>query len=394
MYPHLVCDRFHYAPPWDAHSLEGRLAALDDDLPRVAWLYEQPDTSTFRYRVFNMVECLQREHPRQVAASWFSGSEIDALITRLPELDVLILSRVRYDTAIARLIALARAQRVTVLFDCDDLVFDSRYVHVVLDTLDQDTRSAANLDGWFAYCGRLEAVARLCDGGITTNDFLAARLTEVTRGPVSVVPNFLNRCQQATSDALLAEKAARGFRGDGTIGIGYFSGSPTHNRDFAIAAPALARLLEADPDVRVRIVGFIDSTGPLAAHADRVEQFPLQDWINLQKLIAEVEINIAPLQDNVFTNCKSDLKFFEAAAVGTWTIATPTTAFQSAITSPDIGQLARADEWDDALATAVALVRSERRHAARAEANAAFARERYGWDRFGDTICEAVLQHV
>ncbi len=394
MYQRLVCDSFHYVPPWDAQSLEDRLAALDADLPRVAWLYERPDTSTFRYRVFNMVECLQQETPRRVAASWFSGSEIEALINRLPELDVLVLSRVRYDASVARLIALARAHRVTVLFDCDDLVFDTRFVHLVLDTLDQDTHSAANFDGWFAYVGRLEAVARMCDGGITTNDFLAARMTEVIRGPAAVVPNFLNRYQQQTSDLLLAEKAARGYRGDGTIGIGYFSGSPTHNRDFAIAAPALVRLLEADPDVRVRIVGFMDSTGPLAAYADRVEQFPLHDWINLQKLIAEVEINIAPLQDNVFTNCKSELKFFEAAAVGTWTIATPTTTFQAAISSPEIGQLARADEWDDALAGAVALVRSQSRHAIVAEANAALVRERYGWDRFGDTICEAVLRHV
>ena len=93
MYQRLVCDSFHYVPPWDAQSLEDRLAALDEDLPRVAWLYERPDTSTFRYRVFNMVECLQQETPRRVAASWFSGSEIDALIPRLPELDVLVLAR-------------------------------------------------------------------------------------------------------------------------------------------------------------------------------------------------------------------------------------------------------------------------------------------------------------
>lgn len=151
---------------------------------------------------------------------------------------MLVLARVRYDASVARLIALAHAHRVTVLFDCDDLVFDARFVHLVLDTLDQDTHSAANFDGWFAYVGRLEAVARLCDGGITTNDFLAARMTDVIRGPAAVVPNFLNRCQQRTSDVLLAEKAARGYRGDGTVGIGYFSGSPTHNRDFAIAAPA------------------------------------------------------------------------------------------------------------------------------------------------------------
>ena len=394
MFPRLVCESFHYVHPWEAQPLEDRLAALEDDLPRVAWLYERPDTSTFRYRVFNMVECLQHENPRRVAASWFTTSEIDSLISRLPQIDVLVLARVRYDSQVAKLVAMARAQQVAVLFDCDDLVFDCRFVHLVLDTLDQDTGSAANLDGWFAYCGRLESVARLCDGGIATNDFLAARMADVVRGPVHVVPNSLNRLQQRTSDMLLEAKAARDFRGDGTIGIGYFSGSPTHNRDFAVVAPALVRLLDADPDVRVRIVGFMDSLGPLAGHADRVERLPLQDWINLQRLIAEVEINIAPLQDNIFTNCKSELKFFEAAAVGTWTVATPTAAFEAAITSPDVGRLARADEWDDALASAVTLARSQARYASLAQSNAALVRDWYGWDRFGDRIVEAVLRHA
>ena len=79
-------------------------------------------------------------------------------------------------------------------------------------------------------------------------------------------------------------------------------------------------------------------------------------------------------------------------SVADWTIATPTAAFQAAITSPEIGQLARADEWDDALAGAVAGVRATQRHAAVAEANAALVRERYGWDRFGDRILEATLR--
>jgi glycosyltransferase involved in cell wall biosynthesis len=282
---------------------------------------------------------------------------------------------------------------VTVIFDCDDLVFDIDYVHLILDTLDQDTKTSANWDGWYAYCGRLEAVARLCDAGITTNAFLAERMREVVGGPVHVVPNFLNRHQQEVSDLLLGAKRSRGFAGDGTVGIGYFSGSPTHNRDFAIAAPALARLLESDPDVRVRVVGFMDTTGPLGAHANRVEMVPLHDWVNLQRLIAEMEINIAPLQDNVFTNCKSELKFFEAAAVGTWTVATPTSTFRQAIASPEVGRLTGAEGWDAALREAVALARATPRYARVAEATAALVRDTYGWDRFTDRIRTATVLH-
>jgi glycosyltransferase involved in cell wall biosynthesis len=389
MFPYLTAGALAYEPPWNREPLEMRLAAIDGDRPCVVWLYEKPDTSTFRYRVYNMVESLRATADAPVAATWFALDEVAALLPRLAEVDTLVLARVRYDADVARLIARARGLGVRVLFDCDDLVFDTRYVHLVLDTLDQDTRPAAAWDWWFAYVGRIEATARLCDGAVTTNPFLAARLAERVAGPVAIVPNFLNRLQQQASEMLLAAKRARGFVGEGPVTIGYFSGTPSHNRDFAIATPALARLLARDPDVRVQVVGFMDHTGPLAAHADRVSRAPLHDWINLQRLIAEVEINIAPLQENVFTHCKSELKFFEAAIVGTWTVASPTSTFQAAIRGPHMGRLTRAEDWDAALDEAVMLVRCPARHAPLAEANAGSVRAAYGWDRFAARILAA-----
>ena len=58
---------------------------------------------------------------------------------------------------------------------------------------------------------------------------------------------------------------------------------------------------------------------------------PAADLPPGQRLIAEVEINISPLKENQFTNCKSELKFFEAAACGTLTLASPTYAFKKSI---------------------------------------------------------------
>jgi SAM-dependent methyltransferase/glycosyltransferase involved in cell wall biosynthesis len=377
-----------YAAPW-CQPLAERLTTLRKGRPRIAWLYERPDTSTFRYRCFNMVDSLARKRP-DIGAAWFEAADVPALTEELPGLAVLVICRVRYDAAVARLVSRARAAGVRVLFDCDDLVFDTRYVHLLLDTLDQDTASAIAWDTWFALIGRIEGTARLCQGGITTNPFLARHLgTAIGGAPVGIVPNFLEREQEAVSRRLLAAKRARGFRSTGRNVIGYFSGSPSHNRDFAVAAPALARLLAADPNVGLRIVGFLDSTGPLAAFAERVEIIPLQDYLNLQRVIAEVEINIAPLQDNVFTNCKSELKFFEAAAVGTWTVATPTSTFSKAIRDGVTGRLARAQEWDVALAEAVALVRNPGRYAPIAEAAAAEVYEAYTPGRFADDIVSA-----
>lgn len=356
----------------------------------VVWVYEKPDTSTFRYRVYNMVEALRAAG---YAATWCRVNELEALLNKLDSIATLVLARVRYDAMVAMLIVAARSRGVRVIFDCDDLVFDIRYIHLLLDTLDQDMQSTATFDQWFSYVGRLEATARLCDAGIATNRFLARQLAQVVSGPIRVVPNFLNRRQQEVSDRLISEKRARGFRSEAPILIGYFSGTPSHRRDFAVAIPALTRALKGDPQVRLRIVGFLDDLGPLVEFVDQIERVPLLNWVALQHAIAEVDINIAPLQDNIFTNCKSELKYFEAAAVGTWTIASPTGPFRDAMgmtqDRPPLGRLSRAEDWDGAIEDAVHLVRDPMRYAAAANVAGDQIRDSYGWDRYTNLIREA-----
>ena len=357
---------------------------------RVAYLYERPDTSTFRYRVYNMVEALRTAPELGITASWFALSEKDHIIRLLPKIDVLVIARVRYNQAVGDIVAKARMMDVRVLFECDDLVFDVRQTHLLSVTLDQNTLTEDHWQAWFATLGRMQATAALCDGGITTNAFLAEKMAPFVNGPVHVIPNFLNRDQEALSRKLLAAKQARGFVGDGQITIGYFSGTPTHNLDFTIVVPALLRLLHRDPKVNLRIVGFMRSFDVFSEFSDRVGKIDLQDWMNLQVKIAEVDVNIAPLQQNPFTHCKSELKFFEAAAVGSWTCATRSYTFERAITDPVYGTLTENGAWEAVLDDAVALARDKPLYAERAKTAAAYVYDRYGWNKNTDAIIRAV----
>jgi hypothetical protein len=363
-----------YRDPWNL-TLEQRRARLPDGRVRVAWYYAQPDTSTFRYRVYNMVQALATG-PDPVAATWFAATETAALRAAFDSLEVLVLGRTRYNDSVGSLITEAKAHGVRVLFDTDDFVFDDRFVHLFLETLAQPP-TEDNWDRWFAYIGRMGAALRLCDGAIVTNEFLAARVRAFCDIPCAVVPNFLNHEQIALNARIMTAKRATSYATDGTPTIGYFSGSPSHNRDFAVVAPALARLLARDPRLRLRVVGFLDSHPAMAPFRDRVEIVPLQDFLNLQRLVGEVEVNIAPLQDNVFTNCKSELKFFEAAAVGTLTAATPTFTFAQAIRDGENGFLAPAPRWEEAIDQVLALGPSYAAMAERAaeEVNARYAPE-------------------
>jgi glycosyltransferase involved in cell wall biosynthesis len=148
------------------------------------------------------------------------------------------------------------------------------------------------------------------------------------------------------------------------IKLGYFSGSSSHNGDLSLVAHALERVMAADARIDLVLVGHIDVAqafgarfgGHLKGHlADRVTIHPFVDFLTLQELIADVDFNLVPLQVNEFTHCKSELKFVDAAIVGTLTIASPAFAYAEAIRHGENGYLAEDDQWAAVLQQAIAV---------------------------------------
>ncbi|MCY4727835.1 glycosyltransferase [Nocardioides sp. STR2] len=378
---------------WDS-SMAERVGTMLDGTHRVAFVYRSPDTSTFRYRVSNTVDALNHAPGSTLRAGWFCDDELRALTRLVPQLDAIVVARYPYNAALRELIQKAEAHDVPLLFDCDDLVFDVGFAELVMSSLGKDPEVNAEWDVWFAYMGRLNAALAACRGALTTNSLLAKRLAAYVEDGAAVVPNVLNRTQQAYSRDLLDAKVASGFRCEGPVTIGYFSGTPSHVRDFAVASTALARLLDEDDDVSIRIVGYLDDLGALEPHRERVEFQSFMHYVALQRSIAEVEVNIAPLSHTAFNICKSDLKFFEAAAVGTWTVASHTPSLDDAIDDGVTGRLAKAHEWDGALREAVELARDAQAYAARATPAAEKAHARWAWDSVAEPLTRALEPYL
>lgn len=334
-----------YADPW-RQPLTERLAAMAAGRHRVAYFYGTPDSSTFRYRAYNMVQALALDPGCAVQASYFFRDDLDHLDEIAELADVLVVCREGYDHGLAALMARFRSRGKRVLFDVDDFVFNADFTHLLMDTLCVDKRQPELWRFWFSALASMGATLKRCDASITTNEHLAQLIRDYAGHEVAVVPNFMNREQLAISDRVYDEKQARCFRGDGSVVFGYFSGSPSHQHDFAIAEPALCRLLEADERVRLMMVGYIEPGPALQRWQQRIIRQPFHDFVNLQHLIGSVEYNLMPLQANVFTDSKSALKYFEAAAVGTVSIASPSHNYAAAIAHQRTGLLAQAHQWE------------------------------------------------
>ena len=389
---HVQGSPIPYTDPW-SDSFYERRRALVERSRHVAYIYERPDTSTFRYRVFNMVDALRAATELDTSAAWFTRDELRRDMSFIDGADVVVICRTHYDDSIARVIARARARGTRVVYDVDDLIFDVRYTRLVTHTLDLKLVTDRDWDFWFGDTSRLGATLRECDEAIATNPFLAERIGEFAPGmPVRVIPNYLNRLQTEVSHQLVARKRTTEWRRDGSVDIGYFSGTPTHNRDLLVASPALATLLSRFPHVRLRIVGFIKLNAHLEPYRDRITTVPLQDYLNLQRVTADVELAIAPLQDNLFTNCKSELKYFEPGVVGVPVMASPTYTFERAIEDGVNGYLATAHQWGAKLTDFVTLLSDDPSALQRlGETVIADSETRYGWDRQAAAIDKAVF---
>jgi glycosyltransferase involved in cell wall biosynthesis len=336
-----------YSDPWNI-PLFDRLVSLSKGQPSVAYYYDFPDNSTFRYRVYNMIQALHAS-PNHIAAAHFSYKDLNYLERVVDIADILVICRARYNHKLNHAITKARHKGKTVFFDVDDLVFNPEYTHHIINTLAQDTGDKKTWDYWFGYIGRINATLSLCEKIITTNSFLARALQEYSSKPVSVIPNFLNREQLSISEKIYNIKKNNQFKRNQLFTIGYFSGTPSHKKDFSIVEDALCELLQSHKNIELRVVGYVDVLPPLDQFRSQISFFKLQDFINLQRLIGEVEINLVPLQDNIFTNSKSELKYFEAGVVGTVTVASPTFTYKNAIRDKINGFLAEPFEWQKKL---------------------------------------------
>jgi glycosyltransferase involved in cell wall biosynthesis len=113
---------------------------------------------------------------------------------------------------------------------------------------------------------------------------------------------------------------------------------------------------------------------------------PFHDYVNLQRLISSVEFNLMPLQSNAFTNCKSELKYFEAAIVGTLSIASPTHTYAAEIRDGENGYIAQVHQWASVIQRTIENIDTYLDMAATAYED---ARTKYAWYNQRESILQA-----
>lgn len=256
--------------------------------------------------------------------------------------NVFVFFRCPLNETTEKFVKLAKKYQKTVLYDIDDLVFDTKYTDTIpyVTALEKKEREAYD-ENVRAYGQLLD----LCQGAVTTTGELSEALKLHVK-EVCINRNRASEEMMQISETALNQKTEH----KEVVRLGYFSGSITHNPDIEMLLPVLLKLMRQYKNLEFVSVGELEIPEELKEFADRIKILPFVDWKNLPKLISDVDINLAPLEDTIFNRAKSENKWVEASLVQVVTVASNLGAFADTIENQKTGFLCKdLKEWEETL---------------------------------------------
>ena len=246
---------------------------------------------------------------------------------------IIIFFRCPWNYRVNQSIALAKELNKKVLFDIDDLVIDKKYTKLIpyLKTL-----SLKEKEIYDKGVRKMQITLLHCDGAITTTKTLANELKNYVP-EVYINHNVASEEMWSLSEYALIKKENKA--NGNNITIGYFSGSITHNADIEMIKPALFKILKEYDNVNLLFLGELTLQENFNNYTNKIINKKFIDWRQLPEIISNVDINIAPIEDTIFNQAKSENKWVETSLVKVPKIASNIGSFKNSIRNNETGLL-------------------------------------------------------
>jgi glycosyltransferase involved in cell wall biosynthesis len=246
---------------------------------------------------------------------------------------------------VTKLITRIKQQNKEIIFDTDDLVFDAKYI--------QATDLYKNKMTYFEKKQYEKGVGEeiLKDEYVKTCSTTTSYLAKILESYGKKVFISLNKTSNA--ELLIADNILKSVPREvaDDVKLGYFSGTNSHNLDFATITDALLDIMERHANVKLLLAGPLDTENRLNKFSERIIRLPLVSRENFYYNLYKADINLAPLVlGDPFCEAKSEIKFSGAGVLEIPTVAVANQTFQEAITDGVDGFLAKdVNEWIEKL---------------------------------------------
>lgn len=314
-----------------------RLTNIDPTLSRIHIINGAKGSSSELFRTYAISRAL-----REIGISSLIYSVEDIPYLPIGNIDACIFVRVAATHEVVNYVKALKGESVKIISDFDDLVFRPSLLHKIdgVRYLSEDEKTTYAF-GMMQY----REMLRISDQVWVTTERLAKEVS-VYNSNITIINNFpLQQAREAASDHP-KNMASGGFV------IGYYSGTLTHQADFRVCYNPILDFLDKYKDARLRLVGKIDlSEFPELDRSGQVDKVGLLDYASMIKNMAECSVVIAPLViGDDFCECKSELKYFDAALSYVPIIASGTAVFNEIIKHGNNGFIAKTErDWFDCL---------------------------------------------
>lgn len=249
--------------------------------------------------------------------------------------------------AVLKLLNRARALGLPTIFEIDDLILDPDLFPEA-----RENYGAGIDDNQYAELKVLPylyaAVARNCDFGIASTAALSSSLGGLVRsGRSFVMPNGIDSKHLSAMRSLVPVPERRG---DGVVRIIVSSATKSHKDHVAqVFLPQAIQISQAFPGkVHFSLCG---EFGELYAGLDEVARRSIGhielgwDYVTYLSTLSTFDINVVPLENSAFTDCKSEIKWLESGLLAIPSVTASTDAYKRCIEDGVTGLLVRGEDY-------------------------------------------------
>ncbi|WP_022950587.1 glycosyltransferase [Leucothrix mucor] len=297
-----------------------------------------------RYRINQKIEQFEKAGIEVGAINWLDLAEKG---NELYKYDIVIFYRTPAVPHVLKAMSAINASGKLSIFEIDDLIFDESYPPP-LDSyggyvgLDEYTNLTKGM-------GLFNSAASFCRLGIASTIPLKDKLKKIVFGKECIVHR---NGYDSLNEFRLTNKADKEF-----VDIFYGTGTKAHNSDFTVLLlPTLTKILSEFSNVRLIVVGYLSlPRGVLDKFGNQIRLVePVKEVQLYWSYLEYADINIAVLEEDDINDCKSELKWFEAACYGIPSIVSGTKNYLDVIDNGVDGFIARTpDEWYTSLKTLI-----------------------------------------
>ncbi len=292
----------------------------------------------FSSRVFNQIEQLKAGFLESNA--YFYGNFEPTMVL---DYRVIIFYLCPWTAKVNEAITLAKKLNKKVIFDVDNLLIDTKYTNMIPFIKSLSIKEKKLFDENIVRIGK---TLKLCDFAVTTTKVLAKELKHYISN-VFINPDVVNEEMWKISYDILKKENDKKMK-DHLI-IGYWNENISLNSNFDMIKPVLLKILKEFKNVEILFFGELNYSVNYKNYKEFQLQINYKEVTNLKKLlqiISNVDIILAPLENNIFNAAQNEIKWVEAALVKVPTVASNFGVFKQVIKDKETGILcSELNDW-------------------------------------------------